>query len=163
MRRILGYPADTPIIGDKIINLHNEWELKSNKDNPLTNGVISQIKEFKVVDFTYPWNLRKAQTVVPVLTATISGDEEKEEYFVNADYNELLTGNPSFTTREEYLLAKRFKTMAPTPLHFNYGYAITCWKAQGSEWNKILGYEEGFPWVADEHIKYLYTLITRAQ
>jgi ATP-dependent exoDNAse (exonuclease V) alpha subunit len=47
------------------------------------------------------------------------------------------------------------------PLEFTYGYAITCHKSQGSEWDKVLIYEEKFPFVKEEHKKWLYTAVTR--
>ena len=31
------------------------------------------------------------------------------------------------------------------PFDFAYAYAISCWKAQGSEYDKVLGFEEGHP------------------
>ena len=48
------------------------------------------------------------------------------------------------------------------PRQFTYGYSITCWKAQGSEWDKVLVIEEGFPYNKLEHQKFLYTACTRA-
>lgn len=163
MRNMLGYPADHPVIGDKIINLHNEWETKSNKDNPLTNGIIGNVIDFEIFEQQYPWALRRKDTKIPLFQVTMSGDEPNEVFeYLEADYQELLTGTPSFNGQEEYMLQKKYKHY-PLPLHLNYGYAITCWKAQGSEWSKVLGYEEGFPRIPAEHSQYLYTLITRAQ
>ena len=49
-----------------------------------------------------------------------------------------------------------------TPLEFTYGYAITCHKAQGSEWDKVLVIEEDFPFSKEEHARWLYTAATRA-
>jgi exodeoxyribonuclease-5 len=49
------------------------------------------------------------------------------------------------------------------PREFAYGYAITCHKAQGSEWEKVLVIEETFPFNKEEHARWLYTAITRAQ
>ena len=34
-----------------------------------------------------------------------------------------------------------YRYIKELPLHFNYGYAITCWKAQGSEYPYVLGYD----------------------
>jgi exodeoxyribonuclease-5 len=48
------------------------------------------------------------------------------------------------------------------PYDFAYAYAITCHKAQGSEWNKVLIFEEGFPFETEEHKRWLYTAVTRA-
>lgn len=163
MRKILGYPADHPVEGDKIINLHNEWEFKSSTGNPLTNGIIGNIVDFNIYEQNYPYALRNKITKIPLLSITITGDEPGELFeHIDGDYNELLTGVPSFTGPEEYKLLRRYK-LYPVPFHLNYGYAITCWKAQGSEWEKVLGYEEGFPFNPAEHTQYLYTLITRAQ
>ena len=44
-----------------------------------------------------------------------------------------------------------------------YAYGITCHKAQGSEWDKVLVFEERFPFSEEEHMRWLYTAITRAK
>ena len=48
------------------------------------------------------------------------------------------------------------------PKEFTYGYAITYWKSQGSEWDKVLVIEEKFPYDKETHKKALYTACTRA-
>jgi ATP-dependent exoDNAse (exonuclease V) alpha subunit len=48
------------------------------------------------------------------------------------------------------------------PKQFTYGYAITCHKAQGSEFEKVLVVEEKFPFDKEEHARWLYTGCTRA-
>ena len=45
--------------------------------------------------------------------------------------------------------------------HFDFGYAITCHKAQGSQWGRILVIDESWCFRADSR-KWLYTAITRA-
>lgn len=77
------------------------------------------------------------------------------------DYTEILTGQPSLSSREEYTILKKLEMQ--TPLHAHFGYAITVWKAQGSEWNKVLLFQEtGWPRQPDERRRYMYTGITRA-
>ena len=51
------------------------------------------------------------------------------------------------------------------PYNFNYGYAITCWKAQGSEYPYVLSYDCSWLKKKDvkEYTKYLYTAVTRAE
>lgn len=45
---------------------------------------------------------------------------------------------------------------------FDYGYAITCHKSQGSEWDSVLVFDEGFGKNAEEKKQWLYTAVTRA-
>ena len=73
------------------------------------------------------------------------------------DYNIFIEGKPTIT-KENFKKLHRFYK----PQEFDYGYAITCWKAQGSEYNKVLLYEEDFP-RGDLHKRYLYTGITRSR
>ena len=77
-------------------------------------------------------------------------------------YNDLVSGQPSLTPRQIYQINNNSHT-PDAPFSFTYAYAITGWKAQGSEWNKVLMFEEDFPHNKEEHKKALYTGITRAQ
>lgn len=163
MRSAMGYFGE-PQIGDKVINLHNEWDLVSTQQNPLTNGIIGTIKTLEHQTWDYPFFIRKKNNQVvhvPVTCATIVGDDNEEFQNIVWDYTELNTGKPSLTREEEFIIRKRLKM--PLPLHVNYGYAITVWKAQGSEWGKVLLFEEtGWPKEPDMRRRYLYTGITRA-
>lgn len=162
MRETYGFKPDELEIGDKIINLHNEWDILSNHENSLTNGVIGTVKEFSNDLWNYPYTKQRSGVSVPVITATFSGDEENEEFsLITFDKNELFTGMPTLSSKEEYYIKKR--TEMPVPLHFNFGYAVTVWKAQGSEWNKVLLFQEaGWPREIDDRRKFMYTGITRA-
>ena len=55
------------------------------------------------------------------------------------------------------------KEVIDPPYEFAYAYGITCHKAQGSEWDKVLVFEEKFPFDPEEHKRWLYTAITRAK
>jgi exodeoxyribonuclease-5 len=61
-----------------------------------------------------------------------------------------------------FMIAKN-QTLPEPPYEFAYAYAITCHKAQGSEWDKVLVFEESFPFDKTEHRRWLYTAITRAK
>lgn len=161
MRQAYGFLPEVQL-GDKIINTHNEWEICSNFENPLTNGVIGKITQLEMQDWEYPYWIRNEKLTVPVLVATISGDEEGEEFtLLPFDYPEIMTGQPSLSGKEEYTIIKRLGMAVP--LHANFGYAITVWKAQGSEWGKVLLFQEpGWPRQSDERRRYMYTGITRA-
>ena len=87
------------------------------------------------------------------------------EFYPNGEINDnnLLGG-----LRMDYNL---FKTGVPTPVlgrikpeneknQFDYGYAITVHKAQGSQFGKVLLFEEVLN--REMHARWLYTAITRA-
>lgn len=44
---------------------------------------------------------------------------------------------------------------------FDYGYALTCHKAQGSQWDNVMVFDESWVFRQDRH-RWLYTAITRA-
>ena len=44
-----------------------------------------------------------------------------------------------------------------------WGWAITCHKSQGSQWENILIYDDGLGRTAEDRARWLYTAITRAE
>lgn len=162
MRQSLGFYGD-PQLGDKLINRHNEWEILSNKGNPLTNGIIgTTIGSINKSNIEYPGWIR-GQTrpfSIPIMWCNITGDEDGEIFSdLMIDYNYINGKEESLNGKEKYLVTKR-KGMIP--LTFTYGYGITVWKAQGSQWNKILLIAESWPKDKDLYKRYLYTGCTRA-
>ena len=89
-------------------------------------------------------------------------DTDNEESFIGipVDYNSLLYGEKTLSNKQEYQMKKN-KNCPDPPFEFTYAYGITCWKAQGSEWDKVLLFEENWP-RGELGRKYLYTGITRA-
>lgn len=75
---------------------------------------------------------------------------------VHIDYK-LITEGKESVTKENF--SKIPRSMRPEK--FDYGYAITCHKSQGSEYNKVLLIEEILR--PDMHARWLYTGITRAK
>ncbi len=43
------------------------------------------------------------------------------------------------------------------------GYAITCHKAQGSQWENVIVFDDGFGRTAEDRARWLYTAITSAE
>ena len=81
--------------------------------------------------------------------------------YIPIDYTALTTGQKLLTGQQEFQMRKNLKCPEP-PFEFAYAYGITCHKAQGSEWKKVLCFEERFPFAPEEHARWLYTAITRA-
>lgn len=151
-----------PQIGDKIISLHNHWDYMSKKGEwALTNGSIGIIKDFSLQEV---WLPRYIKTDSPVTYMTTDIELEDGDGFIQIpiDYNDLVSGQPSLTPKQIYQTNKN-KYTPDAPFSFTYAYAITGHKSQGSEWNKVLMFEESFPYNKEEHKKALYTEVTRAQ
>ena len=90
----------------------------------------------------------------------IDDNGDKFDY-IPIDYTSLTTGEKFLTGKQEYQMRKSDKCGDP-PFEFSYAYGITCHKAQGSEWGKVLVYEEKFPYDKTEHARWAYTAATRA-
>lgn len=162
MRRLLGR-GSKPENGDKIICLRNYWEtLSTDTQNPLVNGTIGYLDNSYPTFVTIPnWCRCDVKNVDGIRGNFISdsGDTYKSLFM---DKKMILTGAKSLDWKTEYKLNRSWKTKSLIPMEFAYGYAITCHKAQGSEWDKVLVREEGFPFAKLEHARWLYTAATRA-
>ena len=88
-------------------------------------------------------------------------DAHEDVYFrrLSLDYKKLTTGEPTINKTN----FKYFKRMPGLwlPKEFDYGYCITCHKAQGSEYDKVLVFEEYLR--GSDHARWLYTAATRAK
>lgn len=179
VRALLGR-GPTPEPEDKIIGLKNHWDDISDEGNALTNGAIGSIIPGEHFIQTYP-NLKKFADFRPtdILWADFITEDGDTFHSLPIDYSCLTTNNPSLTGAQEYQIGgynnsidRKMEqygySLNPKliiPYNFNYGYAITCWKAQGSEYPYVLSYDCG--WLkkkdAKEYTKYLYTAVTRAE
>lgn len=159
MRSIKGFEAE-PQVGDKIISLRNQWEFCANGSNsPLTNGTIGTIQNMNENIIIVPRYI--SEKPIPVLYTTIIDENNDRFDYIPIDYTALTTGTKFLNGKQEYALRKSDKYPDP-PFEFAYAYGITGHKSQGSEWNKVLAYEERFPFDKEEHIRWAYTVATRA-
>ena len=149
---------DIPVEGDKVICLHNSWETVTEAGDVLTNGTIGTLSNIKYNHY-HPF-------LHPQMTADFLSDDALEDldicpqdmYFrgLNVDYKLLTTGEETVTAKNFRRFPKHFR-----PLTFDYGYCITCHKAQGSEYDKVLVFEEFLK--GGDHDRWLYTAATRAK
>ena len=179
IRRLLGR-GEVPEPEDKIIGLKNHWDDISDEGNALTNGAIGSIIPKEHILQKYPTSSKfKDFKDTDILIADFITEDGDTFHDLPIDYLCLTTNTPSLTGAQEYQLGGYNKSVDKKteaygysatprliiPYNFNYGYAITCWKAQGSEYPYVLGYD--CSWLRkkdkDEYIKYLYTLVTRAE
>ena len=151
--------ADIDVSNDKIISLSNQWEFGSTIGTPLTNGSIGSIDDYRI-DYKYLPRYISSEPMEIMYTNMLT---EYGEYFteIPIDFNYLKYGQETLNSKQKYQMKKNVRCPDP-PVDFTYGYCITVHKAQGSEWNKILVFEENFPFSKEEHRRWLYTAITRA-
>ena len=160
MREMFGREGD-PQEGDKVICLKNEWGNCDTNGDDLVNGTIGFLSKPFSQTMKYPYFINGGGSFDVVNTDIIS--ETGSTFFnMKLDKTLILTGKEGLTWKTKWLLGKNPKTQWMVPSEFTYGYAITCHKAQGSQWDKVLVIEENFPFGKEEHARWLYTACTRA-
>ena len=159
MRKYLHNVDDpTPIIGDKIICLRNDWDNPNEAGDVMVNGTIGTISEIK---YNQHHPFLKPQMIANFLPDDYT-IEEAERAPIDLTFRNLNIDYKLLTTGEETVTAKNFRRFPKEfrPLTFDYGYCITCHKAQGSEYDKVLVFEEFLK--GGDHDRWLYTAATRA-
>jgi ATP-dependent exoDNAse (exonuclease V) alpha subunit len=132
MRTLMGRTDQMPFAGDKVVCLRN------NKTKGLLNGATFQVKavgkgKTGMVALRLEADDISALTVrVAVLPEFFTGGEEALPWAVRRDSDE-----------------------------FDYGYALTVHKAQGSQWDHVVLFDESFAF-REHRERWLYTAVTRA-
>jgi exodeoxyribonuclease-5 len=160
-RQILGF-SGLPQHGDRIICLANDWRYFSdNMQECLINGAIGTLENPYETFYYVPNRFKIPTSKVEVIKGCFCADSGCSFDSINLDKNIFVNDEPTFSPKECYdLYKKRGNNIIPK--QFDYGYAITTWKAQGSQYDKVLAIEEGFPYNKKEHNKLLYTMCTRS-
>lgn len=131
-REVLGYPGGIPVPGDKLICLRN------NHDLGILNGSLWEVEEIDVfTEDTCQLTVAPYQTEGESVTCTAHMHHfqrriKELDYWDRRDAEE-----------------------------FDFGYAITCHKSQGSQWDNVLIIDES-DCFRENASKHLYTAITRA-
>lgn len=151
-QEIMGFDTDEPVVGDRIICLRNNWDIINADGDSLVNGLSAKIDNVKYT-FENPW-MKKT----PVITFTPEWDGAKPFIDIEADYKLFTESEPTVNRDNFKKIPKWLK-----PNEFDYGYAITCHKSQGSEYDKVIVLEEYLKGDSkEEHQRWLYTAATRA-
>ena len=142
MRELLG-KKDIIDDNEKLICLKNYWDFPSYKETFLVNGLIGE-----ATNITLYKGLKRICADFEI---------ENNDHFsgLTLDYKLLETGNPTIVKNE------RGKVIPSGKIEMDYGYAITVHKAQGSQFDKVLVYDEHL-YNEENHNRWLYTAITRA-
>ena len=133
--RAIHFDLEQPQIGDRVICL------KNNRERNIFNGMTGTIQEI--------YDGKK--TGVEYYEALILLDYEKHPF-----WGEI--------SKEQFNRAELIDLKKENLNYFDYGYALTVHKAQGSEAKRVTVFEERFPKMDDEtYARWLYTAVTRAQ
>jgi exodeoxyribonuclease-5 len=143
IRNLMGFKGKIPNKGEKLVCLKNDWTT-SLKDIFLINGLIGYVKD-------------------DILNVDFSKKIFRFDYrpdFLEEDYFEGLIGDlRRFTDLKNIDNDDENNRKDSKANEFDYGYAITCHKSQGSEWPNLTVYHE---YMGDSNSKWLYTAITRS-
>ena len=151
------YGADVgfaPVNGDKVICLRNDWDRPNLNGDVMVNGMIGTITN---IQYGRPNQWLETDLIADVIP---DGYEEDDMFAsfdeLHIDYKLLTSGEPTVNKKN----FKRFPLVIK-PKEFDYGYCITCHKSQGSEYDKVLVFEEFLR--GGDHARWLYTACTRAK
>ena len=163
VRQLLGR-GNKPEDGDKVICLRNYWDDCNDNNDALVNGTTGIIRHPFESFRKIPYFIKNDRHELPIIQGDFYPDGSSS-YFesVEMDKDMIMLGTPCVDWRVSYQLGKlKPKYGDLVPREFDFAYAITCHKAQGSEWDKVLVIEERFPFDKTEHARWLYTACTRA-
>ena len=134
IRQLLGHDGSSPIAGDTLVCLRN------NRKRGLLNGSLWQVDQ-----------VHKARK--GLLRFTLSPEDEGA-----GKAKPVVSINPAFFdgTADALTLAQRRRSD-----EFDFGYVLTVHKAQGSQWDDVILFDESFAF-RENRARWLYTGITRA-
>jgi exodeoxyribonuclease-5 len=159
VRDLIHYNVVTPLAGDKLICLTNEEKFAEDEEGEVT-----------MVHFINGGQAVVRENAVPF---RIDDDDDLYLKFPRIEYDgRIICGvtiicEPNYFKAnydQDYARAADVLGKASRNLNFDYAYAITVHKAQGSEWDRVLLADDGMMFGDVEFRKrWLYTAVTRAK
>ena len=141
MKHAAGFAAVHPVgSGEKIICLKNRNDLG------LVNGMFVSL-----ADIRHEGPLEFNATLTTEDGVAIAGRHR----FYKGHYDDHVHLDPERPRRDWKEMRGLIETV--------WGYAITCHKSQGSQWENVIVYDDGLGRTAEDRARWLYTAITRAE
>ncbi|HEV7248523.1 MAG TPA: ATP-dependent RecD-like DNA helicase [Shinella sp.] len=135
LRELKGFTTDYPQSGDKLVCLRND------PAKGLLNGSLWQVMS------------SSKETVKPGINLMIRPEDDDMDRGA-AKIKLLKAAFENVTEEIPWTTRKRYDD-------FDFGYALTVHKAQGSQWNNVVLFDESYAF-RDTRERWLYTAITRA-
>ncbi len=168
IREYMGIPLEQklPTEGEKLICTLNDWEKSLDKEEKfhLVNGVIGYVESVEehlddlgVIKFRA--DFLSESITVPFDTGIFL----KKEYTHFYGDKAVTFTDGTVAHENNFALLHRLKVKSEEPIaRFEFAYAITCHKAQGSEFDFAVIFDESWAF-GEERNRWLYTAITRAK
>ncbi len=148
IRQKLHFIKNKPYPGERIICLKNNHETK------IMNGQITSVLWY----MPYRPNLYR-------MTLEVDTMSEPYECLVHNNCFNKETYNQIYEEKKSYKFKKDIKESSFNSVdYFDFGYTISVHKSQGSEWQKVVLFEQRSSYWDDQYYaRWLYTAITRAK
>jgi len=148
MRSVYDYHGQLPMDGERIINLQND------KNQGIFNGEMFKVHK------QYPYEY-KVKDIKQEMTKYVIKDNN--DFYHSVLVHDDVWGNGEAYLKyifeyNEYLEKSEKRTLNK----FDFGYAVTVWKSQGSEYQNLMFVDEDVSYFVDRG-KFRYTAITRSK
>ena len=168
IRGYLGIKEDAflPTDGEKVICTLNDWEKPLDDESRffLVNGIIGTVSNVKegfdcIATMDFQADFMKKPVSVPFDTGIFT----QERYAHGYGRRAITLVDGSVVSEDNYELLRKLRSVAEEPIcRFEFAYAITCHKSQGSEFDFVIVFDESWAF-GEEKDRWLYTAITRAK
>ncbi len=168
IRGYMGIPEEEklPTEGEKLICTLNDWEKPLDREERfhLVNGIIGRATEI-VPSFD---NLAKMEFTPDFLEESVpvpfdTGIFEKGEYSHLYGERAITLSDGTVVDESNFELLRKLRAVKEELIcRFEFAYAVTCHKAQGSEFDFVIVFDESWAF-GEEKNRWLYTAITRAK
>ena len=155
-----------PLDGEKVICTLNDWEKPLDAEGRfhLVNGVIGRVENVRMEeDFlaTMQFTPDFIPNAIDVVFDALVFDQKNYAHFYGD--RAVFLANGRVVHEKNHAVLRRVKAIREETIsRFEFAYAITCHKAQGSEFDFVVVFDESWAF-GEEKNKWLYTAITRAK
>ena len=170
-REIRGYKGISdeqylPMDGEKLICTLNDWEKPLDKDERfhLVNGIIGTAENIQesfddLATMDFKADFLDESVTVPFDTAIFTQGAYRHLYGERA----VTLSNGAVVHEGNFAMLHKLRAVGEeTICRFEFAYAVTCHKAQGSEFDFVVVFDESWAF-GEEKNRWLYTAITRAK